>query len=278
MEPDLQLTIGIIQMQSAVADRDFNLKKAASLVDDAVLRGAQFVVVPEFFNVEYFAQYRDYSYLEYAEERNGPTWQWASRVARAHGIWLSATFLLRDKPGVLYDAMFLFGPDGSEVGTYYKTHPAAVYSLEKIYFRYGSKFPVFRIADWNVGFMICYDTFFPEVARSLALRGAELLVAPFAAPKHPVWQEMHLMRAFENGCYVAVSNKVGVEGDWTFCGESLIAAPSGEVVAIASSTLDEVLVHTIDRSQVSYWRQRYPMLRDRRPDAYGAVVAATEDL
>ena len=278
MKSSNDLTIGVVQMHSAVAARDQNLQRASELVGEAVGRGAQFVVVPEFFNVEYFAQYRDYAYLDYAEERDGPTLEWASRTARSNSIWLSATILYRDKPGVFYDAMFLFDPDGAEVGKYLKTHPAAVYSLEKIYFRPGSKFPVFHIAGWNVGFMICYDTFFPEVARSLTLRGAELLVAPFAAPVHPVWRELHLMRAFENGCYVAVSNKVGVEGDWTFCGESLIATPGGDIQKVASSSKDDVLVETLEHSQVSYWRQRYPMLRDRRPDAYGAIVAATEDL
>jgi len=235
-------------------------------------------VLPEFFNVEYFPQYRDYKYLEYAEPLNGPSLRSIAAAASEHKIWIAATIFEKDKPGHFYDTAVLFDREGRRYGAYRKTHPAAVYSLEKIYFRFGSKFPVFDIEGWPTGIMICYDAFFPEVARTLALRGAELILAPFAAPKHAIWRELLTIRAFENGCFLAACNKVGREGDWDMSGESLIADPGGRLLVVASAEKDDLVVADLDRKQVDEWRQRFPMFRDRRPDLYSALVSATEDI
>lgn len=277
IEPE-RIRVGIVQMNSATGDKDRNIARAVELIKDASGRGADLVVIPEFFNTEYFAQHRDYSYLDYAEPLDGPSISELEKVAKSEQVWVVGAILEANKPGVYYDTAVLLDPEGSLHGTYRKTHPAAVYSLEKIYFRYGSKFPVYDVGGWRVGLMICYDAFFPEVARILSLRGAELLVVPFAAPKHPIWREMHTMRAFENGCFLAVSNKVGREDEWTFAGESLVASPGGEMLAVASDSDDDVLVVELDRSLVDSWRRRYPMFRDRRPDLYQVLVTPTEDL
>lgn len=272
------MRLALAQMRSEANNKQRNVDVAVESVARAAAGRADIVVLPEFFNVEYFAQYRDYKYLDYAEPLAGPSLSRVSETAAKHRIWVVATILEERQPGFYYDTAVLFDREGRPRGEYRKTHPAAVYSLEKIYFRFGSKFPVFNVEGWPVGIMICYDTFFPEVARTLALKGAELLVAPFAAPKHPIWREMLVMRAFENGCYVAACNKVGHEGEWTFSGESMVTGPNGEVLAVASSDQDDLIFTDIDRDEVRTWRRRYPMFRDRRPDLYGAVVAATEDL
>lgn len=272
------MRLALAQMRSAPNDKQRNVETAVELIGRAAHGGADLVVLPEFFNVEYFAQYRDYKYLDYAEPLAGPTLSDVRAAAAEHHVWIVATILEGRKPGSCYDTAVLIDREGTPRGEYRKTHPAAVYSLEKIYFRFGSKFPIFDVEGWPVGIMICYDTFFPEVARTLALRGAELIIAPFAAPKHPIWREMLVMRAFENGCYVAACNKVGVEGDWTFSGESMVTGPGGQVLAVASATDDDLVFADIDRDEVTASRRRYPMFRDRRPDLYGDVVAATEDL
>lgn len=272
------MRIAVAQMVSWSDAKERNIKRAAELIAEAAGQQADLVVLPEFFNVEYFAQHRDYKYLDYAEAPDGPTLAAITEACRQSQVWSVATILERARAGFYYDTAFLIDRDGQVRGTYRKTHPAAVYGLEKIYFRFGSRYPVFDVEGWKIGVMICYDAFFPEAARSLALNGAELVVAPFAAPKHPVWQAMHITRAFENGMYVAVCNKVGVEDNWTFAGESLIVSPGGELLGLASATADETIYADLDLAQVEYWRRRYPMFRDRRPDLYGALVANTEDL
>jgi predicted amidohydrolase len=272
------MRVGFAQMNSVSGDKPRNVARAVELLGEAAGRGADLVVLPEFFNVEYFAQHRDYKYLDYAEPLSGPSITEVAAAAARHHIWTVATILEREKAGFFYDTAVLIDREGRVHGTYRKTHPAAVYSLEKIYFRFGSHFPVFDVEGWPVGILICYDTFFPEVARTLALRGAELLVAPFAAPKHSMWRQLHTIRAFENGCFLVVCNKVGQEDEWRFSGESLVATPSAELPLVASDECDEVGVVELDRSLVDTWRRRFPMFRDRRPDLYGALVAPTEDL
>jgi N-carbamoylputrescine amidase len=267
-------------MNSVVGDKSENVARAVELIGDAAKQDADLVLIPEFYNTEYFPQYRDYKYLEYGESLDGPSLEPIAAAAKEHEVWIVATIFEKNKPGHFYDTAVLFDREGNQRGAYRKTHPAAVYSLEKIYFRYGAHFPVFDIEGWPTGIMICYDTLFPEVARSLALRGAELILAPFAA--HPAvrafWRQLHSIRAFENGCFLAVCNKVGREGEWDFAGESLIASPAGELLAVASDTEDDLIVADLDRSLVDQWRQRWPMFRDRRPDLYMDLVTPPENL
>jgi N-carbamoylputrescine amidase len=272
------MRVAAAQMNSWTRDSERNVSRAVELIHTAAEAGADLVVLPEFFNVEYFPQHRDYAYLEYAESLDGPSLSAISTACADQRVGAVATIFERSRPGIYYDTAVLFGRDGVQLGAYRKTHPAAVYSLEKIYFRFGSKFPTFVFDGWRIGLMICYDAFFPEAARSLALNGAQLIIAPFAAPRHPVWRELHIARAFENGCFLVVCNKVGKEDGWDFSGQSLIVSPGGEVLAAAADDRDEVISAEIDQCDVDQWRQRYPMFRDRRPDLYSSLVQATEDL
>jgi N-carbamoylputrescine amidase len=176
------------------------------------------IVLPEFFNVEYFAQYRDYRYLDYAEPDDGYTITAIRKKAAQHGTAIRATLLEEQGPGLYFDTAFLIDASGEVVGRYRKTHPAAVRSLEKIYFRGGSRFPVWDLKGIRVGAIICYDHFFPEAARAAAVSGAELIIGPFAAPAEPTWDALMRVRAWENGVYLAPCNKVGAEGDLVFRG------------------------------------------------------------
>jgi N-carbamoylputrescine amidase len=269
-------------MNSTVGNKDANVAKAKDLIRRAAERGADLVILPEFFNVEYFAQYRDIAsvkkYIDYAEALDGPTLTQIASSARSHKIWVIATILEADRTGFAYDTAVLMDRNGARRGEYRKTHPGSVHSLEKMYFRAGSHFPVFDIEGWPTGIMICYDAQFPEVARILALNGAELIAAPFASVQHPLWRQRFQIRALENGCFVAVCNKVGLEGDWTFPGESLVAGPDGSILALASATEPELLVAEIDRNSVRGARRDRPDLRERRPDLYRPIVTPTEDL
>lgn len=270
------LKLGMIQMTSAVRDRDGNVTKALGLIDDAVEQGAELVVLPEFFNTEYFAQYWDYSYVDYAEPESGPTITAMRRKAAEHRIHLVATIYEMEGPGLYYDTMFLIDPEGRVMGKYRKAQPAGVRSVEKLFYRAGNEFPVWQVNGFAVGAVICYDHVFPETVRSVAVNGAEVIVGPFATNGIPTWDQLMITRAFENGVYMAPCNKVGTEDTWTFSGKSMVVDPAGEVLHQASATDEEVFVVELEKRRVVETRIAYPFLRDRRPHAYRPLVEPYE--
>jgi len=198
--------------------------------------------------------------------------------ARRHRIHIVSTIFEMARPGLYYDTAMLIDPSGEISGKYRKVHPAALLSLEKIYFRGGSSFPVFRVGEWTLGFSICYDNLFPESCRCLALNGAELIVAPYATPVSDPWENFLTTRALENGVFLAACNHVGREGEWQMSGKSMAIDPLGKIVAKASDCNEEIVIAEFDRQQVVEARRRFPLFRDRRPDAYGAITQITEDL
>src|SRR4051794_9894972 len=272
------MRIALIQMNSRAAARDDNVRHACELIDEAAGGGAQLIVLPEFFNTEYFPQYRDYRYMDYAEGEDGPTQCRIKAKARQHCVHILSTIFEMARPGLYYDSAMVIGPEGDIVGKYRKVHPAALLSLEKIYFRGGSSFPTFSVRDWRVGISICYDNLFPESCRCLALNGAELIVAPYATPIDDPWENFLSTRALENGVYVAACNHVGQEGEWRMSGKSMLIDPVGKILAQASGTDEQILQMDIDREHVIQARRRFPLFRDRRPDAYSALTATTESL
>ena len=272
------MRLALIQMNSRTAARDENVARACAFVDEAAGRGAELAVVPEFFNVEYFPQYRDYRYMDYAEPEDGYTHTRMRAKAREHKIFIVSTIFEVARPGLYYDTAMLIGPDGEIAGKYRKVHPAAYLSLEKIYFRGGSSFPVFPIGEWRVGFSICYDNLFPESCRCLMLNGAELIIAPYATPVANPWENFLTTRALENGVFLAACNHVGKEGEWVMSGKSMVIDPLGAIIAQASGTDEGVLCVDIQREAVVQARQRFHFSRDRRPDAYGAIARPMEEL
>lgn len=272
------MKLSLIQMNSS-PDRDENVERAARHVDEAVARDRpDLVVIPEFFNHIYVFQFRDYQYIDCAEREDGVALSRMCEKAKEHGIHVIATIFEEHGPGLYFDSACVINPAGEIVGKYRKVQPAAVRSLEKIYFRYGSYFPVFKVGEWRVGINICYDTFFPESARCSALNGAELIVVPFAAPPIECWREMMMTRAFENGVYFAPCNKVGLEGNWTFGGRSMIVAPNSEVLVEAGDEGDQIISAELDRDLVFETRRSRPMFRDRRPDLYTPICTPSEDI
>lgn len=250
-----------------------NVAKAAAWIERAATEDqADLVILPEFFNTFYFSQYHDRTYYDLAEPVDGPSLAAIRDVARRRRINVVAPIYEFDGPGRYFDTAFLIDRQGEIAGRYRKVHPAATNSLEKFYFRNGADFPVFAIDEWKAGIVICYDAFFPEAARALAVGGAELLIVPFAGGQIDLWRELHRVRAFENLAYVAVADKVGPERDWTFGGKSLIIDPLGMVLAEANDVDETAIVAEIDREQVVQARRRFPMYRDRQPWAYGALT------
>lgn len=275
---DAEMKLSLIQMNSP-DDRDTNLAKALERIDEAAeTENPDLIVLPEFFNTLYVFQYRDYKYIDMAEPDDGPTIKAVAERARRHNCHIVATIYEFESAGIYYDAAIVIDPEGEIVGKYRKVQPAAVQSLEKIYFRYGSHFPVFRLGEWRLGINICYDTLFPESARCSALGGADLIVVPFAAPPQMLWRDIMRTRAFDNGVWFAPCNKVGTEGEWTFLGTSMIVDPYGEIVAEADDESEEIISATLSLDEVIAARRRYPMMRDRRPELYTPICSNTEDI
>jgi N-carbamoylputrescine amidase len=266
------MRLALIQMNSRAAARDANVSRACAFIAQAASEGAQFVVLPEFFNVEYFPQFRDYKYMDYAEPDSGPTITAMRAAAKQHSIHLVATIFEIARAGLYYDTAMLIDPAGDIVGKYRKVHPAALLSLEKIYFRGGSSFPVFKVGEWTVGISTCYDNLFPESCRCLALNGAELIIAPYATPIDDPWENFLTTRALENGVFLAACNHVGREGEWRMSGKSMIITPRGKVALQASGTEEQIISLDLDRDDVFTARRNFPLFRDRRPDAYTAIT------
>ena len=272
------MRISLIQMNSRAAARDDNVDRACRFIAQAAAAGAEIAVLPEMFHCEYFPQYRDYKYMDYAEPDTGYTTSRMRSLAKDLGIWIVSTIFEVERPGLYYDTAMLINPGGEIAGKFRKVHPAALLSLEKIYFRGGSSFPVFRVGEWTVGFSICYDNLFPESCRCLALRGAELIVAPYATPLDDPCENFLTTRALENGVFLAACNHVGQEGDWRMAGKSMIITPRGKVAVQASGSEEAVITLDIVRDEVIAARRSFPLFRDRRPDAYSVIAAPMEEL
>ena len=279
------MKLALVQMESRIGEIEPNVSAACTHIDQAAEGGADCIVLPEFFSTGYFPVYRDYNYYDLASDENGHAISSVKAKAHEHRVHIVATYYEQDGSDLYYNTSMLIGPDGDIVGKYRKVQIPAFRGIEKLFFRPGSKFPVFAMNGWRVGIMLCYDTFFPESARCLALGGAELILVPFGASdtEKSVWREMMITRAFENGAYVAACNSVGVvpmtDGDtFVMGGRSVIVDPLGQVVSEAGRTDSEIIYGEIHRHEVEAARKRYFMFRDRRPDAYGIISTQTEEI
>lgn len=290
------MKIALIQMQSLVGEIDRNTKVAVEFIDKAANKGADLIVLPEYWSTGSFPLLRDYSLYKLASDEDGYAMKAIRAKAREHCIYIVATIFERDGSDLCYDTSMLIDPEGSIIGKFRKVHVGverfivvdgelvADLGIESIYFRTGSRFPVHRVGDWKIGIMLCYDTFFPEAARCLALRGAELIIAPFGAidTKKTIWNELMSTRAFENITYFAACNSIGVtptvDGEVQMGGRSLIVDPTGNIVAQASSDHEETLYADINRDELFKARRLHFMFRDRRPEAYGVIAMAIDEI
>ena len=291
------MKLSLVQM-NATEDVADNVNRACSWIDEAASQGADLVLLPEFFNNFYFFQYRDYDYVRLAERDDGYSMTRVRDRARQHGIHVIATLYEEEMPGLYYDTAVLIAPDGSISGKYRKTHPGCYRSLEGIYFRAGTQFPVFDVVGWKVGIVICYDTLFPETTRCSILNGAELICIPFCASSVILspqasslpsrtgeetrddeywmrwWTTLMSQRALDNIAYLAPCNHVGVEGDVSFLGGSCVVDPGGRIQAMAEG--EGVITAELDRELFMDRRRVTPFLRDRRPHIYGPICRETD--
>jgi len=270
----------LIQAQANM-DKQQAIDKHIKMIADAAGQGAQVVGLQEIFHGPYFCAEQDPKWYATAEPEDGPTVSRMREVAREHGLVLIVPWYEEAQAGVYYNTACVIERDGSVLGKYRKTHIPQVGPCfwEKFYFKPGNLgYPVWDTSAGRIGLIICYDRHFPEVARELGLKGAELVFNPSATVEslsRYLWELEQPAHAVANGFWVAASNRVGVEAPLNpnkFYGSSYFCSPRGKIVAQASDSEDEVLVADIDLDEIREVRNTWQFFRDRRPETYGELA------
>jgi beta-ureidopropionase len=271
----------LIQAQANMSKQDA-VDKHIKMIADAAGQGAQVVGLQEIFHGPYFCAEQDPKWYATAEPEDGPTVSRMREVAREHGIVLVVPWYEEEQPGVYYNTACVIERDGTVLGKYRKTHIPHVGPCfwEKFYFKPGNLgYPVFDTSAGRIGLIICYDRHFPEVARELGIKGAEIVFNPSATVEslsRYLWELEQPAHAVANGFWMAASNRVGVEAPLNpakFYGSSYFCSPRGKIIAQASDSGDEVLVADLDLDEIREVRNTWQFFRDRRPETYGELVA-----
>lgn len=283
-----EVTVAATQM-ACTWDIEANLDKAEALIREAASRGAQIVQIQELFATPYFCIEQNEDHLELARERDdSPVVSRMSALAKELGVVLPTSWFERSG-SVFFNSIAVIDADGTILGTYRKSHiPNAVGYQEKTYFSPGDTgFKVWQTQHAKIGVGVCWDQWFPEAARCMALQGAEVLLYPTAIGSEPGntkidsarhWQNAMCGHAAANVMPVVASNRIGLEETrhgpamaLEFYGSSFIADQTGVKVEEANRTDETVLVHTFDMEAVRHHREMWGVYRDRRPDLYGAL-------
>ena len=280
-----QIKAAAIQMKCDLEHKK-NLQKAEQMIRKAAAEGANIILLPELFEREYFCQQRRYDFYSYARTvEESEAVAMGVRLAKELGVVLPISFYERDVNN-LYNSIACIDGDGTILGVYRKTHiPDDHYYQEKFYFTPGDTgFKVWKTKYADIGVGICWDQWFPEAARSMALLGAELLFYPTAIGSEPTlnvdskshWQHAMQGHAAANIMPVIASNRIGTETDdessMTFYGSSFIADQTGTIVEEADRETESVLVHEFDLDAIAQMRREWGVFRDRRPEMYGTLM------
>ncbi len=267
-------------------NREEVLDKAEKLVRKAAAEGANIILLQELFETPYFCQKQKFEYFDLAKplSENAAVKRF-TEVAKELQVVLPIGFY--EKAGnTAFNTIAIIDADGTILGTYRKTHiPDGLPYAEKFYFTPGDTgFKVWKTKYADIGVGICWDQWFPEAARSMALLGAELLFYPTAIGSEPTlnidskphWQHAMQGHAAANIMPVIASNRIGTETDdessMTFYGSSFIADQTGTIVEEADRETESVLVHEFDLDAIAQMRREWGVFRDRRPEMYGTLM------
>ncbi|MCW2279128.1 N-carbamoylputrescine amidase [Heliophilum fasciatum] len=283
-----KVTVAATQF-SCTWDREANIAKAERFVRDAAGQGAQIILLQELFETPYFCQKEKADYYDLATEvETNPAVQHFAAIARELQVVLPISFYER-KNNARYNSVAVIDADGQVLGVYRKTHiPDGPGYEEKFYFNPGDTgFRVWNTRYGRIGIGICWDQWFPETARALALMGAEILLYPTAIGSEPEdcsidskdhWQICMQGHAAANIMPLIASNRTGTEvvdgSTIHFYGSSFIAGPSGQKVAEASRSEETLLLTTFDLDEVAAMRTAWGVFRDRRPGMYSALMTS----
>jgi N-carbamoylputrescine amidase len=281
------MTVAVVQM-SMTARPDDNVGRAISFVREAAGRGAGLVLLPELFENLYWCQVqRDAYFAQAYPVDTHPFLPRFQQLARELGVVLPVSFFERSGHAH-YNSLAMVDRSGDILGVYRKSHiPDGPGYMEKYYFNPGDTgFKAFATAAGTVGAAICWDQWYPESARAMALQGAEILLYPTAIGSEPeeagaidtstLWRRAMIGHAVSNSCYLAAANRVGTERidghEQTYYGTSFIADYQGEILAEAGRTEEAVIVSRVDLDQARRFRAGMGFFRDRRPDLYAPLM------
>ncbi|MDD6723821.1 MAG: carbon-nitrogen hydrolase [Bacteroidales bacterium] len=283
---------GIIQ-HKITADRESNRSRLAQAVKRVADKGAELVILQELHDSLYFCQTENVDNCDLAVAIPGEATDFYSAVARDNGVVLVTSLFERRAPGLYHNTAVVFDKDGSIAGKYRKMHiPDDPAYYEKFYFTPGDLgFTPIQTSVGKLGVLVCWDQWYPEAARLMALAGAEVLIYPTAigwestdsdgekARQREAWTTVQRGHAVANGLPVVTVNRVGYEADTsgstggiTFWGSSFVAGPQGELLFRASDSEEAEDVVDIDMTRCESVRRWWPFLRDRRIDAYSGLV------
>jgi len=279
------MKIGIIQ-QHNTSDIDDNKRRLAEGIARAAAQGAELVVLQELHNSLYFCDIEDVSRFDLAEPIPGPSTDFYGSLARQHNVVLVTSLFERRAAGLYHNTAVVLERDGSIAGKYRKMHiPDDPAYYEKFYFTPGDLgFQPIDTSVGRLGVLVCWDQWYPEAARVMALRGAELLIYPTAIGYDPndtpdeqerqreAWTTVMRGHAVANGLPVVAVNRVGEEAANTFWGSSFVAGPQGEFLYRANTTDEVAVVVDVDLQRSEQVRRWWPFLRDRRIDAYQNIL------
>lgn len=291
------MKIGLVQ-HACSRDKQANIQKSVAGIAACAQQGARLVVLQELHCGIYFCQAEETAMFDLAEPIPGPDTEVFSAAARQHGVVLVTSLFEKRAPGLYHNTAVVFEKDGSIAGKYRKMHiPDDPAYYEKFYFTPGDLgFQPIATSVGKLGVLVCWDQWYPEAARLMALAGADLLIYPTAIGwegtdpdaekerQHGAWFTIQRGHAVANGLPVIAVNRVGHEPDWTgvtggiqFWGQSFVAGPQGEVLHQASADQEEHIVVDVDTQRTEAVRRIWPFFRDRRIDFYDDLTKRYRD-
>ena len=279
------VSIGLIQGKdfgSKQANLEFTLEQIKALAN----QGAQIICTQELFNTSYFCSEQNTRNFDLAESIPGETSKIFSRLAKELGVVIIAAYFEKRSSAIYHNSAIVVDSDGSHLGTYRKTHiPQDPGFEEKFYFTPGDQdFPVWDTAFGKIGVLICWDQWFPEAARLMALKGAEILFYPTAIGwlpsekkewgerQHNAWESVQVGHAIANSCYVVSANRVDIEEKTEFWWQSFVADMYGTILKRASVDEIESMLVKCDLDTLEDMRKNWPFFRDRRPEKYQSIT------
>ena len=287
-----ELKIGFLQ-QHNISDASVNIQRLSEGIADLATRGAQLIILQELHNSLYFCQVEDVNNFDLAESIPGPSTDLYGELARQFGVVIVTSLFEKRAPGLYHNTAVVIEKDGTIAGKYRKMHiPDDPAYYEKFYFTPGDVgFRPIETSIGKLGVLVCWDQWYPEAARLMALQGAEILIYPTAIGyessdtpdeqerQREAWTTVMRGHAVANGLPVIAVNRVGHEPDPSgqtkgiqFWGSSFVAGPQGELFYRASNDKEERIVVSIDMHHSEQVRRWWPFLRDRRIDSYTDIT------
>ncbi len=283
-----KVVIGMTQHACGL-DREKNVEKVSEMIREAADKGAKVICTQELFKGQYFAQIIDVTKYDWAEPLDGPTNKIMSDLAKELDVVIVSCYYEYAMDGVYYNSAAVFDADGTLLGNYRKHHiPEGPQYIEKYYFTPGdSPYLVFKSKYGTFGVLICWDEWFPEASRILALKGADFVFYPSAIGSEPdnpeldtsqSWVDGVKAHGIHNNMYICAVNRVGREdaadgsGFMSFYGRSFVSDPWGNVITEGSRDKEEVIIAELDLDEIKKARDILQFHRDRRVDSYEEIL------